>query len=55
MTEEQLQGRLLGQDGDLDGVKAAELAMPRGEKDAAGERRGATFEPNGAVKQDGGV
>jgi hypothetical protein len=39
-----LQGRFFGENGDLDGLKAAELAMPRGEQIPAGKGRGTALD-----------
>ena len=43
MAQEQLQGGLFGEDGDLDGVEASQLTSPRREEDAAAERERAGF------------
>ena len=43
VAEEQLQGGPFGEDGDLDGVEASQLALPRREQDAAAERQRAGF------------
>ena len=53
VAEEQLQGGLLGEDGDLDGVEPAQLAVTRGEEDAAGEMSRDSFGPDRASELSG--
>ena len=55
MAEEQLQGGLLGKDGDLDGWKRPSSRSARGEEDAAGEGRRTGFEADRAVELGGVV
>jgi hypothetical protein len=50
MAEEQLQGGLLGKDGDLNRLEATQIALARGEEDAAREGRRTGFEADRAVE-----
>ena len=50
MAEKQLQSGLLGKDGDLDRLEAAQVGPASSEEDAAGERRRTGFEADGAVE-----
>ena len=47
VAEEQLEGGLFGQDGDLDGKKTSQLAMPGREEDMAAGSQRAAAEPTG--------